>query len=78
MLPLNHLNSTLPALIPMPRAPGMLGLSRSAIYRAAGEGKITIRKLGRSAMVDSASALAFIAALPLASIRPETQAKDAA
>lgn len=81
MLPLHHLNSAmpaLPALIPMTRAPLLLGLSRSAIYRAAGEGKIIVKKLGRSAMVDSASALAFIKSLPVASIRPDSSAKTAA
>ena len=61
--------NNLPVLIALPDAPELLGMSRSAIYRAAGEGRLTIKKIGKSAFVDSASALAFIEALPTATIR---------
>lgn len=50
--------------VPLARAPLELGLSRSAIYRAAAEGKIVLRKLGRTTLVDMASARAFIESLP--------------
>jgi predicted DNA-binding transcriptional regulator AlpA len=55
--------------VPLPQAPAVLGLSRSAIYRAAAQGKITLRKLGRTTLVDVASARAFIESLPKAEIR---------
>jgi predicted DNA-binding transcriptional regulator AlpA len=55
--------------VPLPQAPTILGLSRSAIYRAAAEGKIVLRKLGRTTLVDMASARAFIDSLPKAEIR---------
>ena len=71
MLPLNHLNRSLPALVHMPKAPATFGIPRSTIYRAAGEGHIEIKKIGRSAYVVSESVLAFIAGLPKATIRPD-------
>jgi hypothetical protein len=55
--------------VPLARAPSEIGLSRSAIYRAAAEGKIVLKKLGRTTLVDMASARAFIDALPKAEIR---------
>ncbi len=56
--------------VPLPRATAIFGLSRSALYRLAGEGKVTFRKVGRSTLVDCASVRAFLAAQPTASIRP--------
>jgi predicted DNA-binding transcriptional regulator AlpA len=61
--------SNLPVLIPMPDAPKLLGLSRSALYRTAGEGRLKIVKLGKSSFIDRDSALAFIASLSTATIR---------
>ena len=58
-----------PLTIPLPQAPAATGLSRSAIYRAAGEGKIRLVKLGRSTLVDMASVRAFLASLPDAKVR---------
>ncbi len=58
-----------PLTIPLPQAPSALGLSRSAIYRAAAEGKIKLKKLGRSTLVDMPSARAFLASLPDAKVR---------
>jgi predicted DNA-binding transcriptional regulator AlpA len=55
--------------VPLPQAPTVLGLSRSAIYRAAAAGHITLKKLGRTTLVDMASARAFIDSLPKAEIR---------
>ncbi|MDT8265339.1 MAG: hypothetical protein DI601_20510 [Azospirillum brasilense] len=57
------------AAIPLPHATAVFGLSRSAIYRAAAEGQIKLVKLGRSTLVDAASARAFLASLPAAKIR---------
>jgi predicted DNA-binding transcriptional regulator AlpA len=61
----NHAQVT----VPLPQAPAVLGLSRSAIYRAAQAGQITLKKLGRTTLVDMASARAFIDSLPKAEIR---------
>lgn len=57
------------AYIHLPQAPAVFGLSRSAIYRAAAEGQIKLVKLGRSTLVDAASARAFLANLPAAEVR---------
>jgi excisionase family DNA binding protein len=51
-------------VVPLPRAPSVFGLSRSAIYRAAAEGEITLMKMGRSTLVDAASVRAYLARLP--------------
>jgi len=57
-----------PAFATIPDVSELSGLSRSAIYRAAGEGRIVMRKLGRSVLVDMGSVRAFLDALPPARI----------
>jgi hypothetical protein len=57
-----------PAYAPIPEACDLSGMSRSAIYRAAGAGQIVMRKLGRSALVDMASLKGFLDSLPAARI----------
>lgn len=59
-----------PAFATIPDACELSGLSRSAIYRAAGAGQIVMRKLGRSVLVDMASLRDFLDALPPARIAP--------
>jgi hypothetical protein len=59
-----------PLSLPIPQVTALTGLSRSAIYRAAGEGKIDLLKVGRTALVDMATVRTFLAGLPRASIRP--------
>ena len=44
------------------------GLSRSALYRAAAEGRLLFRKAGRTTIVDGASLAALVASLPPARI----------
>lgn len=44
------------------------GMSRSALYRAAGDGKLILRKSGRTTIVDGASLAALVASLPVAEI----------
>jgi hypothetical protein len=58
-----------PIAAPIARAMALSGLSRSAIYRAAGKGRIVLRKVGRTTLVDMASVRAFLAGLPVATIR---------
>ncbi|NKC33387.1 excisionase [Roseomonas sp. BU-1] len=47
------------------------GLSRSALYREAGAGRLLFRKCGRTTIVDGASLAALVASLPAASIGAE-------
>jgi hypothetical protein len=61
-------NTVQPITLPIHSAVAVTGLSRSAIYRAAAEGRIVLLKLGRSTLVDMASARAFVAALPRAAV----------
>lgn len=62
-------HANLPVLVPMRDAPAAFGLSRSALYRLAGEGRIEFRKHGRSTLVLTESVLRAIAELPPAPIR---------
>jgi hypothetical protein len=64
-----------PSHAPILTAGELSGLSRSAIYREAGAGKIRLVKLGRSTLVDMASVRAFLDSLPPACIAaPRTAA----
>jgi hypothetical protein len=58
-----------PLTAPLARASLVPGLSRSAIYRAAAEGKIVLLKAGRTTLVDMESVRAFLAGLPRAELR---------
>ena len=55
----------LPLKVPLPQAPLVFGLSRSAIYRAAADGRIHLSKLGQGTLVVTESALDFLAGLPV-------------
>lgn len=63
-----------PLTVPLPKAPGVTGLSRSTIYREAARGNIRLLKIGRSTLVCMDSVRAFLANLPAASIRAPQQA----
>jgi len=67
-----------PEMIPLPRAPAWSGLSRSALYRLAAEGRIRMVKLGARTLVDAASVRAFLAELPTMQPRPDPSRKGAA
>jgi len=58
-----------PLALPIPAAVAVSGLSRSAIYREAGAGRIRLLKLGRTTLVDMVSVRAFLSSLPTAYIR---------
>lgn len=60
--------STVPEMVPLPRAPAIFGLSRSHLYRLAAEGRIRLVKAGARTLVDAASVRAFLATLPEAKI----------
>jgi len=57
-----------PSHAPIRDAAELSGLSRSAIYREAGAGRIHLVKLGRSTLVNMTSVRAFLDALPPARI----------
>lgn len=57
-------NSPVPEMIPLPRAPGVFGLSRSNLYRLAADGRIRMVKVASRTLVDAASVRAFLATLP--------------
>jgi hypothetical protein len=52
----------------IPGAVTWSGLSRSALYRYAAEGRLIFRKAGRTTIVDGASLAGLIANLPTAQI----------
>jgi hypothetical protein len=58
-----------PFAAPIPEALRLSGLSRSGLYRAAGEGRVVFFKHGRSTLVDMASLRTFVASLPRADIK---------
>jgi len=62
---------TLPnRFVPMPRAGERVhGLSRSAIYLQAAAGRVTLKKYGKTVLVDTESVLDFVSALPDANIK---------
>jgi hypothetical protein len=57
-----------PSHAPIPDACELSGLSRSALYREAGAGRIRMVKLGRSTLVCMASVRVFLDSLPPARI----------
>jgi hypothetical protein len=58
-----------PLALPLAAAVTVSGLSRSALYRAAGRGDVILLKCGRSTLVDMASMRTYLAGLPRASIK---------
>ena len=54
---------------PMLRAVAMSGLSRSEIYRQASAGRIRLVKSGRTTLVDMATVRAYLASLPVVTLR---------
>ncbi len=57
-----------PVTMPLPRAIGWSGLSRTTLYRLAAAGRIRMVKAGARTLVDCASVRAFLATLPEAKI----------
>ncbi len=57
-----------PLALPLARAVLVTGLSRSAIYRAAAAGQLTLLKAGRTTLLEMNSARAFLAGLPRAAV----------
>lgn len=57
-----------PVTMPLPRATGWSGLSRTTLYRLAAAGRIRMVKAGARTLVDCASVRAYLATLPEAAI----------
>lgn len=66
-----------PEMIPLPRAPAIFGLSRSAIYRLAAEGHVRLIKHGARTLVDAASVRNYLAQLPTLQLRQDAPRADA-
>ncbi len=71
-------NTPAPEMVPLPRAPGMFGLSRSGLYRLAADGKIKMVKIGSRTLVDAASVRAFLATLPALEVRQDLRRAEVA
>jgi hypothetical protein len=67
----NTVNATSlqPEAARIPTAVVLTGISRSAIYRLAGEGHIRLLKIGNRTLVDMVSLRAHLASLPAAKLR---------
>jgi predicted DNA-binding transcriptional regulator AlpA len=70
-------NSNIPAaeMVPLPRAPQVFGLSRSAFYRLAADGKIRMVKMGSRTLGDAGSVRSVLATLPAMQPRPDAGRK---
>ena len=56
--------------VPMPRhGERVEGLSRNSIYREAAAGRVVLKKLGRTVLVDTESVRSLVDSLPNASIK---------
>jgi len=74
----SHTNTPAPEMVPLPRAPQVFGLSRSALYRLAADGKIRMVKLATRTLVDAASVRSFLATLPAMQPRPDASRQGGA
>lgn len=63
---------------PLPETEAVSGLSRSTLYRLAGEGRIRLVKSGRTTLADLASVRRHLASLPAAEIRTGREVEEAA
>jgi hypothetical protein len=61
--------ATPPIYLRLREAKQWYGISVSRLYRLAGRGQITLKKLGSSTIVETASLSAYMAGLPTARIR---------
>lgn len=58
-------NNYLPPLVPVRDSKRVFGWCRSRTYELAAQGSIRLRKIGKSSFIETASALDFIANLPV-------------
>lgn len=60
-----------PEMVPLPKAPGIFGLSRSALYRLAAAGQVRMLKIGSRTLVDAKSVRDFLETLPRIELRQD-------
>jgi len=60
-----------PEMVPLPKAPAIFGLSRSALYRLAAAGRVRMLKVGSRTLVDAHSVREFLATLPCVQLRQD-------
>ena len=75
---INHSNILVPEMVPLPRAPGVFGLSRSNLYRLAADGRIRMVKMGARTLVDAGSVRSFLATLPQMEARRDPRRTEGA
>lgn len=63
-------SNSIPRYAPIPRAIAITGLSRSTIYKMAGQQKLRLVKAGGRTLVDMEHAMNWMATLPVAKIAP--------
>ena len=66
---MNISTAFIPEMVPLPKAPSIFGLSRSALYRLASSGHIKLLKVGNRTLVDANSVRQYLSELPEAKIR---------
>jgi len=64
-----------PEMVPLPKAPAIFGLSRSALYRLAAAGRVRMLKVGSRTLVDAHSVREFLATLPCIQLRQDPHRK---
>jgi hypothetical protein len=56
-------------MVPLPSAPAVFGLSRSALYRLAAAGQVRMVKVASRTLVDATSVREYLASLPTVCVR---------
>ena len=59
-----HRDTVEAVAVPLESVPHLTGLSRTRIYRAAASGRLTVRKDGKSSIVELAEVRRYIRSLP--------------
>ena len=66
---MNTVYSSHSEMVPLPCAPAVFGLSRSALYRLAASGEVRMVKIASRTLVDAASVRKYLATLPSVQLR---------
>ena len=68
---MNTVYSSHSEMVPLPCAPAVFGLSRSALYRLAASGEVRMVKIASRTLVDAASVRKYLATLPRVQLRQD-------
>ena len=66
---MNTVYSSHSEMVPLPCAPAVFGLSRSALYRLAASGEVRMVKIASRTLVDATSVRKYLASLPAVCVR---------